>query len=217
MQVILSFLIIVAIAVFSLALILGVALGIGWVLTLLLPFSLFEATLLGLIASVVVGTFWNNILNIVPPFDTTLYDTDFDEDDDDEYNIIPETRFYKNQAHKNWENWMRYSIANRVYMEFQDWPQTVSMMKDQQQQELAIRLTDITLSLLKTKTTRTKQLRVTMSTIKREMSKLKQRPYDNDILGLAIPAINEELDYHYQDIIMIINEKLWDKPCPLFD
>jgi hypothetical protein len=188
--------------------------GIGWILTLFLPFTLFEGTLLGLIASVIVGTFWNTILNIIPPFEREDYE-DFDEEDEDDYDTIPPSRFFKTNKEQTWEAWLRFTIANRVYIEFQDWPQPVSMMSSKQQQELAIRLADITLSLLKAKTARAKQLRVTMNTLKREMGKLGQRPYDNDILRLAIGAINEELDYHHEEIIAIIHEKSWNKPHPL--
>lgn len=213
MRTILSLLFILLAVLLSIALVLGFALGIGWVLTRFLPFTLFEGTLLGLIASVMVGTFWNTILNVITPFDGS--DEEFDDEDDDDYDTIPSSRFFKTDQEKTWEAWLRYTIANRVYVEFQDWPQPVSMIGNKQQQELAIRLADMTLSLLKAKTARAKQLRVTMNTLKREMGKLGQRPYDTDILHLAIGAINEELDYYYDDIITVIEEKSWNKPYPL--
>jgi len=40
-------LVILLLVIISLALFIGLSLGIGWLLTLFLPFSLFEATLLG--------------------------------------------------------------------------------------------------------------------------------------------------------------------------
>ena len=50
-------LLVLLIVVVSLALVLGIAIGIGWVLTLILPFTLFEGSLLGIIASIIVGSF----------------------------------------------------------------------------------------------------------------------------------------------------------------
>ena len=54
-------LLIVLVVIISLALFIGLALGIGWLLTLFLPFSLFEATLLGMLAAVVTGLVWHSI------------------------------------------------------------------------------------------------------------------------------------------------------------
>ena len=50
-----SILSIPCVAILSLALILGAALFVGWILTLLLPFSLFEGTLLAQVALMALG------------------------------------------------------------------------------------------------------------------------------------------------------------------
>jgi hypothetical protein len=206
-------LLVLAVVCISLALSLGFAIGIGWLLTLFFPFSLFEGSLLGLIASVIVGTFWYNFLQSVP---TGFKQDDYDEDDeydyDEDYEQIPASRFYKTEADKTWEAWFRFQIANGIYVEFQDSEQPVAPMGEKQLQELAIRLADITISLLKSKSPRAKQLKLSETALKREMHKMGQRPYDDDILELAVMAINEELDFHYEDIIMVIRSKMWDEP-----
>jgi hypothetical protein len=212
-------LLILAVVIISLVLVLGFAVGIGWLLTLFLPFSLFEASLLGLIASVIVGTFWYNFLQSVPiGLRQGEYDYDEDEDEDDgEYNQIPASRFYKTEADKTWEAWFRFQIANSIYIEFQDAEQPVAPMGEKQLQELAIRLADITISLLKSKSPRAKQLKVSVPALKRQMNQMGQRPYDDDILELAAEAINQELDYHYEDIIMVIRSKMWHKLYDTYD
>ena len=43
-----------------------------------------------------------------------------------------------------------------------------------------------------------------------------QRPYDEDILKLATTAINDELDYHYEDIVTVIRSKLWNEAHDAF-
>jgi hypothetical protein len=206
-------LLVLAVVCISLALSLGFAIGIGWLLALFFPFSLFEGSLLGLIASVIVGTFWYNFLQSVP---TGFKQDDYDEDDeydyDEDYEQIPASRFYKTEADKTWEAWFRFQIANGIYVEFQDSEQPVAPMGEKQLQELAIRLADITISLLKSKSPRAKQLKLSETALKREMHKMGQRPYDDDILELAVMAINEELDFHYEDIIMVIRSKMWDEP-----
>ena len=209
-------LLILVIIIISLALVLGLAVGIGWLLTLFLPFTLFEASLLGLIASVIVGTFWYNILNVTPDFNLGRDDDDEDEYED-EYDYIPVTKFYKSNAEKTWEAWVRFQIANSIYVEFQDSPRPVAPMGEKQLQELAIRLANVTIPLLKAKSARTKQLKVTMAALKKQMTKMGQRPYDDNILRLAVTAINEDLEYNYEEVIDIIRAKLWNAPCDQFD
>lgn len=207
-------LLILAVVIISLVLVLGFAIGIGWLLTLFLPFNLFEASLLGLIASVIVGTFWYNFLQSVPVgLKQGEYDYDEDEYDyDEDYEQIPASRFYKTEADKTWEAWFRFQIANGIYVEFQDSEQPVAPMGEKQLQELAIRLADMTISLLKSKSPRAKQLKITVAALKRQMNKMGQRPYDDDILELAAIAINDELDFHYEDVMMVIRSKMWNKP-----
>ena len=155
---IISLLIIISLLLLSMALVLGFALGIGWLLTLFLPFSLFEATLLAIIASIVVGTFWYNLIS--PRFPLGPVDDIYDEDED-YYDDIPSNRFYKSEADRTWEAWLRYHLSNSIYYEFQESPQPVASMGSKQLQELAIRLADISVDILKTKTSRTKRLNIT--------------------------------------------------------
>ncbi|MBN1218501.1 MAG: hypothetical protein JXM69_06225 [Anaerolineae bacterium] len=203
------FLLILLIVVASMALVLGFAIGIGWLMTLFLPFDLFQASLLALVAVVIAVAFWRNLLVSLLPFGD-LDESEFDEDEDEnDYDQIPASRFYKKEKEKTWEQWLRYHLANSIYIEFQDSPQPVAPMGNKQLQELAIRLADMTVALLKRKSIRTTRLNINMTTLKREMSKMGQRPYDDDILRLATIAINDELDYHREDILSIIRSRLW--------
>ena len=204
------------IGIISIALILGLAVGIGWLLTLLLPFSLFEASLLALIASIVAGSFWLNTLNL--PADLSLNRNDDEEAAyDGEYNYIAASRFYTSKAGKTWEAWLRFQLANSIYVGFQESPSQVAQTGEKQLQELSIRLADIAMPIIKAKTARSRKLSVSISAMKKQMAKIKQRPYDDKILQLAIMSINEELDYYYQDIMDVIRAKSWDAPCHLFE
>ena len=206
-------LLVIVVGTLSLTLTLGVGIGVGWVLTLFLPFSLFEASLLGLIASVIVGAFWYNILSTMPSFGSD----EFDEFEDEEYyDPIPVSRFFKSETDKTWEAWVRYQLANDIYAEFQEQSHPIVSKGEKQAQELAIRLADVVIPLLKTKSPKVKRLNVNLATVKRQMNKMGQRPYDDDLLHPAIMAVNWNLDYNYENVMRINREKLWNAPCDLF-
>ncbi len=213
-------LLILIIAVVSISLVLGFAIGVGWIITLILPFTLFEASLLALITSIVVGTFWNNILNPSSRFGFNPFDDDEEEDEyeyEEDFKHIPTTRFYNTPTDKTWDAWLNHQLADAIYIEFQETPHAAGLTNDTQQQELAIRLAEIAMSILKAKNSRAKQLTVSMSALKKQMTKRGQRPYDDDILRVATTAINADLDYYYDELIPIVHAKRWQSPCDIFD
>jgi hypothetical protein len=71
-------LLILVVIVISLALVLGIAMGLGWLVILVFPFTLFEATLLVLVALIPIGFFWHNMLASVSDFAAEPYD-DYEE------------------------------------------------------------------------------------------------------------------------------------------
>ena len=203
---------IIIVIVISFALVLGVALGVGWILTLFLPFSLFEATLLGMIAAIVICTVWYNILRSVEPFG---FNEEYEEPELEDPDEIPPARFYKTDADRTWENWFRYILANVTYEDFLDLGWT-ARMNDRQLQELSIRLTDVAIAALKGKSSRTKRLRVSKGMLKNEMTKMGQQPYDDDILDIAINAINDELGTLQEELRDVIRGKLWNEPMDMY-
>jgi hypothetical protein len=205
---------VIAVIVISFALIFGVALGLGWILTRFLPFSLFEATLLGMLAAIITWNVWRNLLSPIGDFGS--YDEDEDEEEPEwDLDEIPPSRFYKTDADRTWENWFRYILANATYEDFLSSGWT-AQMNEAQLKELSIRLTDAAIAGLKNKSPRTKRLRVTTGMLKHEMNKLGQQPYDDDILDTAISAINDELGFLQEELREAIREKLWDEPADMF-
>jgi ATP-dependent Clp protease ATP-binding subunit ClpA len=89
-------------------------------------------------------------------------------------------------------------------------------MGDRQLQELAIRLADTAVAILKAKSSRTKRLEITKTAMERQMTKSGQRPYDDDILSLAVDAIGASLDYYYEDFVAVIWGRLWSEPTDMF-
>jgi hypothetical protein len=200
----------IALVVISFALVMGIALGVGWVLTRFLPFSLFEATLVGMVAALVTWTIWRNILGSVPDFGPA------EEEPEPDFDEIPLSRFYKTDADRTWENWFRYLIANTVYEGFLDSPNRIGQMNDRQLQELSIRLTDAAIAALKVKSPRARRLRVTSGMLKHEMTKMGQQPYDDDILDTAVSAVNDELVSSQEELREVIRDKLWGEPVDAF-
>jgi hypothetical protein len=212
--VLLMIILIIVVFVISLALVTGVALGMGWVLTRFLPFSLFEATLLSMMAALVTWIIWRNVLGSAPDFD--YREAEEEEQVEADYDEIPLSRFCKTDADKTWENLYRYEIANTVYEGFLDSPGRTAHMNERQLQELSIRLTDAAIAALKRKSPRTKRVRVTKGMLKHEMAKMGQQPYDDDILDTAVRAINDELIASQEELREVIGGRLWDEPVDVF-
>jgi len=204
-------LIIVLVIVVSFAGVLGLSLLIGWLLTLILPFTLFEGSLLALIATIVIGVIAVNFFKGMPLPDL---DSALDADDFDDYKEIPEERIYKSEADRTWENQYRLEMANQIYAEFQDEPEKVASMGEKQVQELALRLSEIAMAILKAKSPSPNMVRVTRSAFLKQMKKLNQQPYSNDILDLAMIGINDYILQNYDDLLQSIQSKDWKELAP---
>lgn len=197
---------ILLIFVVGLALLIGISLGLGWLLTLFLPFTLFEGSLLAMIAVFVVGAGFVMFFRTAP-FGDTLSSNRLDIDND--YKDIPEDRVYKSDADRTWENHYRHEMANQIYTEFQDAPTQLSSMGDKQMQELALRLSEIALAILKAKSPRATQLKITRAALVKQMQKMDQQPYGDDILELAMIGINDFIFENYDDLRESIESKDW--------
>lgn len=205
---------IIIVLVISFALVFGVALAVGWILTLFLPFSLFEATLLGTITAIVTGVIWYNILRLAGVFN--FYEEYEEEEAEPDLDEIPMSRFCRTDADRTWENWFRYVIANTIYEDFLDSPGLIPQMNERQLQELSIRLTEAAIAALKRKSPRTKRVRMTKGMLKHEMTRMGQQPYDDDILDTAVSAINVELVSSQEELREVIRERSWDEHVDVF-
>jgi hypothetical protein len=184
--------------------------GLSWLLIKLLPFTLFEGTLLVLLATLFVLYIGGRLLLAGPPLPSTgseMLDTmPFSLEDE-----IPENRFWKSGEAKTNETWFRYAIANEIYQDFDSIELDATLGKAQQK-ELAIRLTDIIVEMLKERRFRkgTRRVSITVPQILAQMEKMGQRPYDQDILEAVVSSVNIHLSYdeYLQDIVL---EKTWDE------
>lgn len=210
MRIIVLDILVLILILISLALVIGISLGVGWVLSRFLPFSLFEATLLGMFAAMASGMFWYKILRSLPPLNSE------EEEDDSEVDEIPETRFWRTSEDRTWANWIRYMLANSIYEELLESPRWTEDMVETQLQELAIRLSDVALGALRAKSFRDKRLRVNREMLRQAMVKSGQRPYENDLLDTAVTAVNMELTDLEAEFRKVIRGQLWDKPAEVY-
>lgn len=209
MRAILLIILIVVLALVSFALVAGIFLGIGWVLTLVLPFSLFEGTVVSMIAAVVTFAVWGRILRVLarllgitPPWEAA-----------EEEEEIPESRFWESKADRTWENWFKYVFANAVYedlVDSLDWAEDTS---ERAMRALSIRLADAAVEGLKGKPSRTKRLRVTEGMLRHQLAQMGGQVYPDEVLETAAEAMNGQLRYWKDEVWEVIRGNLWDEPA----
>ena len=204
MGAILPGLLMVILMIISLALVLGIFLFIGWLLTLFLPFSLFEGALLSMIASLLIGIIYTIL----------RFGASGEEDENDfEADEIPGSRFWSTSAERTWENWFRYIIANSVYEDLLESPHWVEIMSEENLQDLCIGLADAALEILKAKSPRATRLRVSKGSLKHEMVKIGHPSYHDGLLNPAVAAVNAVLMPMEGLLRQIVREQSWDEPA----
>lgn len=199
----------VLLAVVGIVLLIGWSIGLGWLLARLLPaFTLFEASLLIMLATIAVAYVGSRAMAM------PLSGTEVEEEAEDlEESPIPAERFYRDQGGKTGEAVLRYRLANSIYLDLEDEPDVTRMMRHDQLEELAIRLTDIAVGMLKRRGKQSGRLGLTVAAMAKEMNKKGQKPYDTDIMQVAVDSINEQLFFDL-DLIGIVRAKRWNEPMP---
>jgi len=199
-------------------LLLGWSLGLGWLLSRLVSsLTLFEASLLALLPTLL---FAHRLLNMLSetvtsygesrtdPEEVFALDTAEDHFTDEDVYPIPLTQFTKGQRLVG-EHVVLLEFANGIYYRMQTTPGGVGLMGDVQAQQLAIRLAEFAVKVLKNK--RSGRYEISLTALKKQMEKDGQRPYDNDILRLAVDEVNELLEGD-EDVVFVTRSKAWRLP-----
>jgi hypothetical protein len=184
--------------------VLGWSLFLGWILTLILPFDLFEGSLLAMLASGIAAyVFFNS-----PKPESVDWEDEVSTHD------IPMGRFFKSDEDKTWENWARYEVANAILYEFKQSLKT-GTMNAEQTESMAIRLSDAAVAILKRKSPRTTKFEVTLAQLRSQLKRMDVQPYDEDIMQAAVEGINLALTA--PPVVFAIRKKMWDQPAPLLE
>ncbi|MBK7919487.1 MAG: hypothetical protein IPJ94_25165 [Chloroflexi bacterium] len=183
------------------------AMGLGWLLSQIVPFSWFEATLLMLISSIVVGFTAVRLFALFPPplDNEATKNTPFVLRDP-----IPLSRFSVNEEEVTDEAWLRFEIANEIFDNLVNMERELAM-GEAQQKELAVRLTDVVVAVLKGRkhNRRTYSVRVTVEQLRKQLEAMGQQPYDTDLLETAVATTNMRLSYD-EDLADVVRDKTWD-------
>ncbi len=192
--------------------VLGANIGIGWVLNQLAAFSLFVGSFVGLfavtISALAVSRLFAGLRRVGDTRDGGADRPPVSEESDD-FDAIPVTRFVRDRTDYTWENWTRFNLANSVYIEFQDDARPVSALNKEQQRELAVRLADVAIAILKAKPATTRRLNVTTAQYRKHLSQMGQHPYDDDILAIAVDAVNEGLQIGQPHYLNVVTQRTW--------
>lgn len=183
--------------------VLGWSLALGALLALVLPFSLFQGTLLSMVASMM------GLYIFFRMSETSELGWD---DSTVNFHEIPRGRFFTTEDDWSYENWIRYEVANAILYEIK-YRESPGQMDDEQLQALAMRLTDPAVAVLKRKTGRSTPLHVTVAQLRNQLKRMDQQPYDDDIMHAAVDGINLVLTAG--PLEYAVRKKMWDQPAPI--
>lgn len=201
-----SFLLLLLFVMVGTAVIFGWSIGIGWLLTLFLPFTWFEASLLLMLASIAIGALGVRMLLSMPPPPMTDSESLFDPP-------IASDRFYSSGERVTFEAWFRFEMANDIFWELTDTPSIGNSMNERETKELAIRLTDIAVNLLKNRKSNAYRVKVSKNQLMQQMKRMQLRPYDDDMLQAAADVITLRLS-HDEMMADIVRDQSWDEIDP---
>ncbi len=196
----------------GIAVVLGVTYGFGWLVTQIIEVTLFEGMILVMAASLIFSMLLNRIIEImasnVDDDDATL-DSVWERSFKD--NKIPLERFEVEETGSfTEESLFRYHVANAVFDGLDNLPRSVGMNSEQQIIELAIRLTDPMVNILKRRKKKVSVVTVSKAALIKELRREGLRPYDDDILETAVERTNLALDN--LDMVELVNGKFWNLP-----
>jgi hypothetical protein len=186
--------------------------GWGWLLTRFTALSLFEAALLVMLPTLLlinrliafISDAISSFERVRSPIDEYEPDEVDDYFNDEDTYPIPLNQLTKGKEPMG-EDIVMLEFSNGIYGRLTE-EGKVGFMGDAQVRQLAIRLAEFAVKILKNK--RGGGYRISLTAVKKQMEKDGQRPYDNDILSLAIEEVNELLASD-EDVIMVTRSKSW--------
>ncbi len=209
-------LIILLVGLLAIAVIIAWSLGLGWLLQQVVPvLSLFEAGLLILAATSAVFFTVQNVALAERSSSSSyepIWGDDDDEDDEDDDDEMPLSldRFTGDEDFVTQEISLRYQLTNAVYLNLVSSPDGPKMMTNAQLEALAVRLVDVIVAVLKRKPRNTPRVSLTIGAMKKELDRMGQRPYDDDILQIALGTANMLFSFD-DDLADIVREKSWNE------
>lgn len=192
-------------AVLLLVFFLAWGIGLGWLAIRWLPFSLFQSALLCLVATFTL--FYAFFMETAAVREQLELEDDWLHVDAP----IELERFMGEAGKRTGDVWFRYVTANAIYEELTETPRLMGSMGEPQAQELAMRLAEVSTAVLQRKPNNTRTFRITRAALQKQMGRMKQRPYDDDLLDLTVNVINEQIETD-MTLQMVAQNRLWRHP-----
>ncbi len=208
--------------------------GVGWLVQRVLPFSLYESTLLALIViTVMLALFFvgrpssfggdddmseeDGFLFRSPGFpeDDYIFDDDEDEeyeedDGDDSELVIPMSRFWPESQRPTWEKWLTFVLANDIYDDLAVNDQALNRWMDEELQEVAIDLAEAAIIGCK-RLAPNKTPHLSKTKLREALKKKKRTLEYTPFLGIMLPIVNENLNLWGDVIVAVKSENRWRK------
>lgn len=127
---------------------------------------------------------------------------------DEEELPIPRIRFMRDDSEQTGEALFRYIIANAICRRMNETPSVKGSLDSTEVQELSIRLADAAVFVLRRKSPRTQRFQLTVPVLRKAFNQMGQQPYDDDILQLAVVAVNTQLMLD-EDLEDIVRSRRW--------
>lgn len=180
------------------------ALGVGWLLQRIIPLTLFEASLLSLVASLAAGAILVRLFSslLIPGSDE---EHDFDLHDEP----IPFTRFYPPGQVGLLKHWFTFRIANEIYVHLM--PREGADADEAVLEEMAIDLAEIAVGVLKRKPPGTKRPLISLDAMQKEAGGRRDGSHDDETLQMVVQVTNDLLTDD-KDLTRIVRRRLWDEP-----
>jgi hypothetical protein len=131
----------------------------------------------------------------------------FDESVDSDWPIKP-ARFQRGPDKDTGRAWAQFAIANQLVLAIEDQPEIIPNMGSAQQQELAVRLADIAVSVLERLDPSSKKYRITINALTVETNRRGIKPYDRELLQMTTHVVNTSVREN-ELLYLLIEEQGW--------
>jgi hypothetical protein len=226
----------VLVIVLALAGIVGViawALLVGGLLTLILPFRLFEAALLVMIASGLIVYVVLQFLRGTAPQQANSEKPVEIPQGDGSISWESEVRVAKADAGITWEVWFRAELAEALYNALRTPEPTLDMLlgesldtmagiklnrarpvSDASWHETSIRLAEVITNSLRDNPPLGKRLKISSAELRAQMTRHNLPMVDEELLAQVAAVVNRQLAL--PEVANIVYQHLWDKPTSVF-
>ncbi len=205
---------------------LALALGFGWLLQYVLPFTWFETTLLSMLAIIPIFLALLNKLMGVPLDEQDAMDEEEyewedeawedeeeeeEEEDEEEEPAIPVSRFWKKPSSPTWNAMLQFALANEIYETLSSGP-PAQRWGEEELQEVAVDVAISAVDILKRIPPR-KNLHISKSKLRTALQKQTRWPEYEPFFEDFYHIVNLTVTLWHDVIREVQSNRLWNQPA----